>query len=584
MASKVRVTRLQLTNFKGFPRFSLTLGSMNMLVGPNNAGKSTVIGAFRALSIAIRTGSSRNATQHRLNDEIYWGHRIGSEAIPISLENAQHNYNDDNAVAKFYLSNGGTLTLLFAAEVGCLLTAEYADRPVKAAAAFRQRFPLTIGVVPVLGPLEHEEQQVEERTVQRNLQTHRASRNFRNYWYYNSQDFGEFQTIVSQTWNGIEIQRPELTYEGDGPSVLHMWCTEDRIARELYWMGFGFHIWLQIMTHVMRNRGASILIVDEPETYMHPALQRDLLATLREADADCLIATHSSEMVAEAERSEVVLVDKRKQSGQRLTEDIDTKALGALGSSFNFALADVLRQRTAMFVEGDSDLRMLKQLGRRLEPSVLVGSRVPPRMSLGGHQPEKAADMARAMKSLIGEGVRLAVVLDRDYRSDDEVEALERRLASEFQVAHVLRRKEIENYFLVPDVLEREIGRRMGGEDSDGREAARVIVEAVAEDMRDHTLSHCLSRYVAYGEKKRDGKDRSTLTKEGIDRFREVWRTLEGRLTLVPGKTYLRNANSVLEGKGVRKLTTAELARTMRVGDVPPEMAAFLRQVDGLTG
>ena len=50
-----------------------------------------------------------------------------------------------------------------------------------------------------------------------------------------------------------------------------------------------------------------------------------------------------------------------------------------------------------------------------------------------------------------------AVVLDRDFRSDEEVDALTSDLSSQFVFARSLARKEIENYVLVPSVLDRAI-------------------------------------------------------------------------------------------------------------------------------
>ena len=107
----------------------------------------------------------------------------------------------------------------------------------------------------------------------------------------------------------------------------------------------------------------------------------------------------------------------------------------------------LLRQRAAILVEGESDLKYLKLLGARLSPKALEGTRVPPLLSLGGHRPDDATDIARAMKTLIGPDVRLAVVLDRDYRSNEEVKELESELREEFIIAHILRRKEIEKLF-----------------------------------------------------------------------------------------------------------------------------------------
>ncbi|HSU83606.1 MAG TPA: AAA family ATPase, partial [Thermoanaerobaculia bacterium] len=43
----VTITSVEFRNFKAFSHFSISLQSLNILVGPNNCGKSTILGAFR---------------------------------------------------------------------------------------------------------------------------------------------------------------------------------------------------------------------------------------------------------------------------------------------------------------------------------------------------------------------------------------------------------------------------------------------------------------------------------------------------------------------------------------------------------
>ena len=557
---------------------------MTMLVGPNNAGKSTIIGVFRALSVALRTARSRRPRLLQSGDIDRWGYSIPEDAIPISLENAQHNYSDSDAVATFTFSNGRVLRLVFSQDAGCSLVVEPDGPIIRTVSDFQRSFPVEIGVVPVLGPFEHEEQLVEERTVRRNLQTHRASRNFRNYWNQRSEDdFEEFRQTIVESWTGIDIERPELSLNVDGDYVLHMMCTEDRITRELHWMGFGFHIWLQIMTHVLRAREATLLVIDEPETYMHPALQRHLLNVLRDAGPDCLLATHSSELVAEADRTDVVLVDKGKRSGKRLRSSGHVSALDALGSRFNFALTDVLRQHTAILVEGESDLKYLKLLGGRLSPKKLQGARVPPLIPLGGHRPDEATDFVRAMRTLIGTDVRVAVVLDRDYRSDEKVEDIEVALQERFSIAHVLRRKEIENYFLTPRVVAKALNARRNQNSQDDGIDGVALLESITDDLHDDVEGQCVAKYVGHASKIRRGVDQSTLNKEALSRFRARWSTLDGRLEIVSGKQVLRGVNSTLQAAGERALTIPQLARQMVDTDIPREVVTLLRQLDGLT-
>ena len=54
-----RIRRIEFSNFKALARYSLILGEVNILVGPNNSGKSTVIGALRTLDAAVRFARTR---------------------------------------------------------------------------------------------------------------------------------------------------------------------------------------------------------------------------------------------------------------------------------------------------------------------------------------------------------------------------------------------------------------------------------------------------------------------------------------------------------------------------------------------
>ncbi len=55
-------------NYKALRRYSVALSGFNVLVGPNNSGKSTILGAFRILAEGIRRVSSRNPEHIDLPD------------------------------------------------------------------------------------------------------------------------------------------------------------------------------------------------------------------------------------------------------------------------------------------------------------------------------------------------------------------------------------------------------------------------------------------------------------------------------------------------------------------------------------
>ena len=82
---------------------------MNILVGPNNNGKSTVVGAFRVLSQALRVARSRNADIVWDGDRQRPGWTLQADNMPISSENIHTDYDEVDTNVEFRLSNGSTL-------------------------------------------------------------------------------------------------------------------------------------------------------------------------------------------------------------------------------------------------------------------------------------------------------------------------------------------------------------------------------------------------------------------------------------------------------------------------------------------
>jgi len=279
----VHITSVEFEGYKALARFSIRLAGMNILVGPNNCGKSTALGAFRVLALALRRARSKRAESLLGPEGLAPGWRVSDLVLPITIENIHTDYEEMDSLVEFRTSNGGLLTLYFPESGGCFFFANGPKGPIRSQTGFRD-LPVNLQIVPVLGPLEHEEPLLTEETVRKNLATHRASRHFRNYWWLYPEGFNTFRDSLQRSWPGMDIQRPELQDD-----TLVMFCREDRIDRELYWAGFGFQVWCQMLTHLSRSNTATLLVVDEPEVYLHPDVQRQLLGILRELPSDVLL-------------------------------------------------------------------------------------------------------------------------------------------------------------------------------------------------------------------------------------------------------------------------------------------------------
>jgi energy-coupling factor transporter ATP-binding protein EcfA2 len=307
-------------NFKSFKDFSVQLKAVNVLVGPNNAGKSTILDAFRAAAAAHSFASRRVPTVLQVDGNALFGYDIPVSNFPISLVNIHTNYfTDEETSVTFTLDNRNAFKLTFHDNARCILTTDSA-RPTRNTGQFKANFPLSIYPFPTLGPLEEEELLLTDEYVRQFQYTRRAHRMFRNIWYRRIDQFASFQALVERTWEGMTIAKPELDLKY--PPRLSMFCKEGRVDREIFWVGFGFQVWLQLLTHLIGAESDNVLVVDEPEIYLHPDLQHRLFNLLKETNKQVILATHSPEIVNEAEHNEVILIDKSTRAARRV-EDID---------------------------------------------------------------------------------------------------------------------------------------------------------------------------------------------------------------------------------------------------------------------
>src|SRR6185312_14403222 len=112
--------RVDFNHFKAFDRFSLTLRHFNILVGPNNAGKSTILAAFRILAAAMRRATTRRPEIVRGPLGLAPGYNIDLSAVSVAEENIFYNYDDSEAASvSFKLSNKNELLLYFPERDAC---------------------------------------------------------------------------------------------------------------------------------------------------------------------------------------------------------------------------------------------------------------------------------------------------------------------------------------------------------------------------------------------------------------------------------------------------------------------------------
>ena len=582
---KMSITSVTFTNFKALRNYSVSLQRMNVLVGPNNSGKSTILSAFRVLEQALRTARSRRAVPVRTHkDHTLMGHNIPESTIPISLENVHSDYDESDSRIEIRYSGGNKIYLFFPADGGVTVYWETNQQTPMTPGAFRKAFPDIVQTIPVLGPVEQYEPLLDNETVRRAAGTPRASRHFRNYWWKNQQGFDEFRHLVEESWPGMSVKEPERGSLMENRLI--MFVSENRIDRELYWAGLGFQVWCQLLTHISRCSVSQLLVVDEPEVYLHPEVQRQLLGILREIRPDVLLATHSVEILSEADPSEILLVDKSRRSAQRLRDIQGVQlVLDKIGSIQNITLTELARNQRLMFVEGLDDYKIIRRFAKVIGLTELAaGSGITALESGGSESWNKIKALAWGFRNTLGSKLRIAAIYDRDYRCDEESNQIEAQLEDEIEFVHFHKRKEIENYLLSPEVLDRvanrllrERARRTGETELAGLDIVDML-ESITSGLKSDCSGQYISKYCTYFRS--GGKDQATLTSEALDRFEEKWSSMKSRLEIVPGKDVLRVVRDRFQETTGVTLTDLRIIDCYKAEEVPQDLARLLHKLD----
>ncbi|MGY1837374.1 ATP-dependent nuclease [Blastococcus sp. SYSU DS0510] len=585
------IERLRLHRYKGFHAFTLHLSKTTIIVGPNNAGKSTLAQCVRLASGLLRHARKRSPSA-TFTDSVFestprqvLGYALNTvanrELAWFNGENVHHEFREEGAGFELTFKSGSRLRVVWPQDEDDLAFF-YIDRApgllARMAKQVREGTPV-IGVIPTLSGVEHREEVLTKTHVDIHMGTRLTSRHFRNLLHYalaeaeedEEDEAGELLDFLYAGTPEITDIEVEKTY-APGQAVLDVYVTEAISAgkRELYWMGDGLQVWLQLLFHLWRHRQDDVLVLDEPDVFLHPDLQRRLVTLLEERSCQVVLATHAPEILAEASRNAVTWIDRSRRSSKKVRETADFAQLNSsLGSSFNLALARALRSKVALFVEGE-DMKLIRGVAQRLGLARIaseVGLAVIP---LGGYQNwHQVEPFAWLTKDLLGDAVKPMVLLDRDHRSAIVVKELVDGLANQGISAHVWQRKELESYFLNVALIGRAAHLDL--------DVAKGLLDGAIEDQR--TAAQAAYVWRRQQEARRD-IDPKTVMLQALPEFDAIWADPERRFEVVPPKDVIAQVSRESQALGGKSFSVRTLINRMYASEVPVEMANYLRDVE----
>lgn len=260
----------------------------------------------------------------------------------------------------------------------------------------------------------------------------------------------DFEIIVNnfEMATGKRIHRPRT--DSISGTEIHV-STSAGVEHSVNDLSSGEQEVLGLMYFIRRlSARGGILLIDEPELHLHPALQRSLFSVIESVAerAQIWVSTHSPKLVTAAPLNAILhVVSPTGKSDNQIRRASDEVAKEVLLSDLGMHPIDLLQNDIGVVVEGPTDVERLQllfpvELGRALM-----------------YQAGSADAVERVCNTLSNTGWILpwVCIRDRDLKTEDEVQILQSRYPELF----VWQRRSLENHFLDPELISLTL-RRVG--------------------------------------------------------------------------------------------------------------------------
>ncbi|MCC7052240.1 MAG: AAA family ATPase [Gemmatimonadaceae bacterium] len=582
------LTKLTLKNFRGFEEHELPLRRQTIIVGRNNAGKSTIVEALRLVALftsRLPTGTFRPPPEWL--DQPGAGRGIFSslDGTSFDFDTAHHRYAPPPSVITAEFSHGAVLRLYVGDSQIFASAQNQQGRLVGDRASARLLALPPVLIMPQIGPLALEERLLNSEYVRRMQGTPLASQHFRNQLHLDAEGFERLQKLVEDTWPGVRID--DLLLEDAAgidasdklnQRLLRLMIRNDDFVGEAARMGTGLQMWLQTMWLLARASSDATVILDEPDVYMHPDLERRLVHVVSGRYAQSIIATHSAEIMAEVQPDEILVVDRsRSSSSFASTLPAVQGVLDALGSVHNLQLARLWTARRLLLVEGD-DIAILGPIHSTLFPNCSLPLASLPRAEVGGWGGwERVMGSADVMRNSLGEQIMVYALFDRDFRTPTQIQdRLEKAKRARIN-AHIWQRKEIENFLLVPSAIIRVLSARVARrEELPTAQDVEGALDAIEAELWASDTEVCL--VTSFGaEVKNNTGTALRKAREYADPLRA---TREGRWALAGGKQMLSQLSKWTQDRYGVSLSALALAHALQPDEIAAELKSVLTAVE----
>jgi len=253
-----------------------------------------------------------------------------------------------------------------------------------------------------------------------------------------------------------------------------------------------------------------------------------------------------------------------------------------LGSVQNIHLTRLLKNKRILFLEGN-DYSILKRIAAKIKLNELANENGLTIVPLGGFsQWPMVRNAERLFNTILDEKINIALVLDRDYRCDEELGAIGNKIEDSVNYLYFWGRKEIENYIINLDVIKRIVEMKLKR-----RNRMDLLVdynEKIDQIYNNACLNHIEDIVGSYTESiynnRKNREHLSEISKECSKEIRIKMASPEEAIKLIPGKIILANLSTELQKHFGVSFTNHEIIKFMKIEEIPQELTKVLMEID----
>lgn len=572
------IKRIKIENYRCFKDLTVDIKQLTILVGKNNAGKSTLIEVLRIISIVAKRCTNLNYSKSPdwlTMPPSNVGVMPSIQNLEISTRNLFYRYGEPPAKIVVSFINKSKIEIYIGerAEIFALI---YSQKKVLVTSKSQARKLglKAVNILPQIGPILKEEKTLKRQTVKSGEDTNLSSRHFRNQLRYNYNNFSNFRGLAEKTWDGLAIRDLDgrSTFEG---GLLTLIVREGGFAAEIGWMGHGLQMWLQTIWFLSKCDEDSTIILDEPDVYMHADLQRRLIRQIKGNFNQIIIATHSVEIISEVDADNIMPVDStltrlNYASHTPMVQEI----IENIGSVHNLEIARIFSNRKFLIVEGDNDdTKLLGIFNDLLFDKTKESIETIPKTYIegwGGWQRVIGSNKVFRDTNL---KISTYCFLDSDYHTEEEKKTRYLEAKKNQINLHIWKRKEIENYVISSEIVHRTILKENSDSGVTILEIEKILQEEIEKFKEDIIDSYATE--ISDNNKRLALK---TVNQQAREIVNKNWDS--NKLSLVPGKKLVSALSKVTHNKFKVSLNSFKLARNMIKSDLDQEVIEMLVKLD----